>query len=164
MRFIYRFAACLDALDQIYHDKKEPVVFGLSSSVTNKHTLMMILLLCDVLRPANVLSESLQKADINFMDVDTKVRAAIDELQTLTGKLENRRNHTELYFSKCDQVLAEITDRTDLQRRQIMVTISYNQKNLFGRRKSHLSTVWLVKLWMPLFAIQFSRHLRHWRP
>ena len=117
VRFIDRYGAILDTLDELYDEKREPEVHGLRATITKQNTVMMILLLCDVLKPVNVLSESLQKADINFMDVDSKVKATINELEEIEAKIQNRNAHVDLYFSKCDQMLEEITDRTVLQRR-----------------------------------------------
>ena len=77
----------------------------------------MILFLCDLLKPINTLSEALQKSDINFFDVDTKVRATVLELEELRDMIENRQDHTEMYFSKCNDVMLVIDERTALQRR-----------------------------------------------
>ena len=115
IRFIDLLQSCLDALDQIYERKKEPEVFGLRSSVTNKNTVLMILLLCDVLKPVSVLSMCLQEATINFMDIDTKVKATTNELEHLLTLLRNR--DTSMYFSKAADIFSENDERTDLQRR-----------------------------------------------
>ena len=45
------FEACLDALDQIYENKREPEVFGVRMAVANKNTVLIMLLLCDLLKP-----------------------------------------------------------------------------------------------------------------
>lgn len=87
VRFIDRYEACLDALDAIYDDKKEPEVYGLRLNI-NKNTVAMILLLADVLQPLNVLSLALQSANINFMDVDSKVKAACNELQSIVEQAQ----------------------------------------------------------------------------
>lgn len=52
------------------------------------------------------------------MDVDVKVKAATNELEELKNKIQARNQHNDLYFSKCDELMGEITDRTDLRRRQ----------------------------------------------
>lgn len=116
IRFVDRYSECLDTLDAIYAAKHEPEVNGVRIAITNRNTVLMILLLCDVLRPVNTLSEFLQMADINFMDVDPKVRACTNELEELKAKIATRQD-TALYFSKCDRILDEIMDRTDLRRR-----------------------------------------------
>lgn len=114
VRFVDRYYACLDALDAIYDAKKEPEVYGLRLNITNKNTLAMILLLCDVLKPVNVLSLSLQSSKINFMDVEEKQKATCNELDEIVRKLQT--NDDSLYFNKC-QMFDEIDERTDLRRR-----------------------------------------------
>ena len=115
IRFIDRYQAVIDTLDSIYDERKEAEVFGLRTMIMQKNTVAMILLLCDVLRPINVLSLCLQDSSINFMDVDTKVKAATNELENLMGLL--RANDDSTYFYKCTEIFQEIDDRTDLQRR-----------------------------------------------
>ena len=75
----------------------------------------MILLLCDVLRPINVLSLCLQDSSINFMDVESKVKAAANELENIITLL--RANDDSTYFYRCAELFQEIDYRTDLQRR-----------------------------------------------
>ena len=115
IRFIDRYQAVIDTLDSIYDERKEAEVFGLRTMIMQKNTVAMILLLCDVLRQINVLSLCLQDSSINFMDVDTKVKAATNELENLMGLL--RANDYSTYFYKCTEIFQEIDDRTDLQRR-----------------------------------------------
>ena len=54
--FIDRYQAVVNTLDSIFDERKEAEVFGLRTMVMQKNTVAMILLLCDVLRPINVLS------------------------------------------------------------------------------------------------------------
>ena len=49
------------------------------------------------------------------MDVDSKVKAATNELANLMGLL--RANDDTTYFYKCADIFQEVDDRTDLQRR-----------------------------------------------
>lgn len=112
IRFIDVYESCIDALDTIYELKKEPEVHGLRCIVTNKNTLQMILLLCDVLRPVNILSAYLQ---INFMDVESKAKATINELDELVTLLQN--GSQDIYFSKVEGLIQIIDDRTSLLRR-----------------------------------------------
>lgn len=72
-----RYASVLDSLDAIYHKNKEPEATGIRSNLTNKNTVSMVLLLCDVLKLVNII---MQDASVNFLDVDANVKMCIDSL------------------------------------------------------------------------------------
>jgi len=75
----------------------------------------MILLLADVLKPVNVPSLALHSSDINFMDVDSKVKAACNELECF---IEHAQAHQQdMFFSKAQQLFEECDERTNLCRR-----------------------------------------------
>ncbi|XP_033730344.1 uncharacterized protein LOC117319689 isoform X2 [Pecten maximus] len=116
IRFINRFQAITDTLDILYQERREPEVYGLRNCIMQKDFIAMVLLLCDVLQPVNRLSLFLQDADLNFVNVDIKVKATANELEALIPLLENQDATT--YFSKIDELFTEIDDRTNLARRQ----------------------------------------------
>lgn len=115
IRFTNRYVEILDALDSIYDKKREPEVLGLRMILTRKNIIAMILLLCDVLRPVNILSMFLQDSKINLSSVNGRVQATVNELTALIPLLQNLDNST--YFSKVTEYFDEINDRTVLQRR-----------------------------------------------
>jgi len=115
MRFIDRYVSIVDALDAIYDKKKEPEVFGLRAIITRKDIVAMILLLCDILKPVNILSMFLQDPCIIFSTVESKVRATTNQLEALIPRLQQL--DTETYFSKVTGLFSEIDERTELQRR-----------------------------------------------
>ena len=81
-------------MDVIYDDKKELDVYGLRLFVTNKNTVAMIMLLADVLKQVNVFSLALQSSYINFMDVDSKIKAVCNELECIIEQAQ--AHHQEL--------------------------------------------------------------------
>ncbi|KAL5006843.1 hypothetical protein ScPMuIL_015649 [Solemya velum] len=59
-RFVNRYECILDTLDGIYEEKRDPEVMGIRGNTTNKMIVATILLLCDILKPVNMLSLYLQ--------------------------------------------------------------------------------------------------------
>lgn len=113
----------LDTLDAIYADKKEPEIYGLRLILTNKTVVATILLLCDILKPLNLLSLYLQAENINFTSLPQHVRATEDSLTGLVEIYEQNMDNlvdSDTEFAKCEQLFAEITDRTVLGRRMRM--------------------------------------------
>lgn len=119
-RFISRYVCIVDTLDSIYSDKKEPEVYGIRLAATDKKTVATILLLCDILKPVNILSLYLQQENINFTSLPVNVKATTDALTMLIETYEqyfNNLDNSPTEFSKCSELLSEIRDRTDLARR-----------------------------------------------
>ena len=89
---------------------------GIRFNVTKKPLLAGIVLLCDILKPVNMLSLYLQEQDINFTTLPMHVKETIDILHELIGKYqENQLDETK--FLKVRDLFTEINDRTDLARR-----------------------------------------------
>jgi hypothetical protein len=85
-------------------------------AITKKPILAGIVLLCDILKPVNMLSLYLQEQDINFTTLPSHVRETIDSLHELIGHYQdNDLEDTE--FLKVNDLFTEIDDRTDLARR-----------------------------------------------
>ncbi|XP_078327996.1 zinc finger MYM-type protein 1-like [Crassostrea virginica] len=115
-RFVSRYTCILDTLDAIYDEKKDPEILGIRFNVTKKPLLAGIVLLCDILKPVNMLSLYLQEQDINFTTLPMHVKETTDILHELIGKYqENQLDETE--FLKVRDLFTEINDRTDLARR-----------------------------------------------
>lgn len=115
IRLIEKYQPVLDTLDALYDERHEPEIFGLRCSLTDKSVIAMILVLCDVLKPVNILSLYLQSPTICFSKVETQVKVTINELEGLIALYQTHDNDT--YFSKIESIFEEIADRTDLQRR-----------------------------------------------
>lgn len=82
-RFVSRYNCILDTLDAIYDDRKDPEVYGIRVSATNKSLLAGTVLLCDILKPVNMLSLYLQQEDINFTTLPIRVKETTDLLHQL---------------------------------------------------------------------------------
>ncbi|XP_033759500.1 uncharacterized protein LOC117341747 [Pecten maximus] len=121
VRFIERYESVLDALDQIYQQKREPEVFGLRSILVQKNVVAMICVLSDVLKPLNHLSLYLQKTDVVLCNVEEKVKATVTDLEVIKETYlefqENNQIGDQLYVSRLSELLLIINERTDLQRR-----------------------------------------------
>ncbi|XP_033729688.1 uncharacterized protein LOC117318867 [Pecten maximus] len=121
VRFIERYESVLDALDQIYQQKREPEVFGLRSILVQKNVVAMICVLSDVLKPLNHLSLYLQKTDVVLCNVEEKVKATVTDLEVIKETYlefqENNHIGDQLYVSRLSELLLIINERTDLQRR-----------------------------------------------
>lgn len=113
-RLIDRFNSIPDTLDQLHNQKRKPEVYGLQANITNKNFISMVLLLCDVLQPVNILGLSLQDSSLNFSDVDEKVKTCIVQLTSFIPGLQSVPIQEELQFSKVEVMHAEIDDRTAL--------------------------------------------------
>ncbi|XP_033744317.1 E3 SUMO-protein ligase KIAA1586-like [Pecten maximus] len=121
-RFVSRYTCILDTLDDIYAQKKEPEVYGIRLAVTDKKVVATILLLCDILKPVNVLSWYLQNENINFTPLPQHVKTTTDQLHALVTLYQSdmaaaNLELSETEFSKCHGLFREIDDRTDLRRR-----------------------------------------------
>jgi hypothetical protein len=55
-RFISRYEAILDTLNTLYNERKGPETLGLKLIVSRKDIVAIILLMCDILEPVNMLS------------------------------------------------------------------------------------------------------------
>ena len=73
-RIADRFEEIVDCLDALYDDRKEADVYGLRRCLMQKEVIAMILLLADVLQIINHLSLFLQKDNMNFNDIKSKVK------------------------------------------------------------------------------------------
>lgn len=114
----FRYVCILDTLDALYTKSKEPDILGLRMMVTNKQVVATILLLCDILKPVHILSLYLQEENINFSSLPFHVKATNDLLHALIEKYQLGNLATQdVDFAKCDELFAEIDDRTDLGRR-----------------------------------------------
>ncbi|KAL5008565.1 hypothetical protein ScPMuIL_014146 [Solemya velum] len=121
-RFVNRYECILDTLDGIYEEKRDPEVMGIRGNTTNKMIVATILLLCDILKPVNMLSLYLQESNIRFTSLPNHVKLTTDLLH---GLIETYQEHidsdtlntTDTEFSKCQNIFDEIDDRTDLARR-----------------------------------------------
>lgn len=122
INFYFRYKCILDTLDGIYEEKRDPEVMGIRGNTTNKMIVATILLLCDILKPVNMLSLYLQESNIRFTSLPNHVKLTTDLLH---GLIETYQEHidsdtlntTDTEFSKCQNIFDEIDDRTDLARR-----------------------------------------------
>ncbi|XP_069114342.1 uncharacterized protein [Argopecten irradians] len=116
-----RCTCILDTIDEIYAQKKEPEVMGTRLAVTKKKVVATILLLCDILKPVNVLSLYLQNENINSTSLPQHVENTKQQLHDLISSYQEydmsnlEKSQTE--FSKCSQIFQEIDDRAYLRRR-----------------------------------------------
>ncbi|XP_053392551.1 uncharacterized protein LOC123566599 [Mercenaria mercenaria] len=119
-RFISRYVCILDTLDAIYAEKREPEIRGIRQNVTDKNIVATVLLLCDILKPVNMLSLYLQEENVNFTSLPERVKVTIDSLTSLVAiyrRYSGNLVNSETEFAKCDQLFLEIDDRTALERR-----------------------------------------------
>lgn len=114
--FFFRYNCILDTLDAIYDDRKDPEVYGIRVSATNKSLLAGTVLLCDILRPVNMLSLYLQQEDINFTTLPIRVKETTDLLHQLIEKY-NRNQLDDTEYDKVNGMFLEVDDRTTLARR-----------------------------------------------
>lgn len=100
----------------MYDDRKDPDVYGIRVSATNKSLLAGTVLLCDILKPVNMLSLYLQQEDINFTTLPIRVKETTDLLHQLIEKYSrNQLDDTE--YAKVNGMFLEVDDRTTLARR-----------------------------------------------
>ncbi|KAH3865862.1 hypothetical protein DPMN_028906 [Dreissena polymorpha] len=119
-RFVSRYVCILDTLDSLFAEKRDPEIQGIRACITEKRTVATILLLCDILKPVNMLSLYLQEATVNFSELPAHVSnttghlsSLIELYTTFAGNLEN----SDTEFAKSEHLFFEIDERTDLQRR-----------------------------------------------
>lgn len=115
-RFSDRFVQVLDVLDDIYNEKKDPEIYGIRAGLLQKPLVVMILLLCDVLRPLHILSQYLLRSDVNFTYLPFHVKQTTEQLHSLIDSLKNNDESTK--FSKAGTFFNEILDRTNLAMRR----------------------------------------------
>ncbi|WAR05593.1 LOW QUALITY PROTEIN: hypothetical protein MAR_021479, partial [Mya arenaria] len=111
-RLISMYVCIPDTLDAVYAEKREPEIQGIRQNVTDKNIVPTVLLLCDILKPVNMLSLYLKKENVNFTSLPVHVRNTIDSLSSLVAVY---RDETE--FARYDELFSEIDERTDLNRR-----------------------------------------------
>ncbi|CAG2224053.1 unnamed protein product [Mytilus edulis] len=116
LRVIERYETIVDTLDSLYNDLKEPEIFGVRHILTRKDVVAMMLLLCDVLKPVNILNLCLQSENVNFTNLDQNVQKTIDALHEIKDKYQNN-NYQDTEFAKIDTLMNIITERTALGRR-----------------------------------------------
>ena len=109
-RVVATYESLIDALDSIYHDTKEPEVHGIRHPMTNKNFVGMMLLLCDVLQPVNILSLYLQQEQVNFTYRDSRVQTTLDSLSEFIVKYQGGQ-YDDTEMSKCDALFDIITER-----------------------------------------------------
>lgn len=64
-RLSYKFVQVLDILDNIYHEKRDPQIYGIRAGFLQKSVSTVVLLhVCDVLKPMHILSQYLQGTDV----------------------------------------------------------------------------------------------------
>ncbi|XP_033736541.1 uncharacterized protein LOC117324822 [Pecten maximus] len=95
--------------------RREPEVYGLRLNCTNKKVVATILLLCDILKPVNMLSLYLQEEHVNFTSLPKHVKITTDSLHAVIQKYEGN-DWDDVEFAKSEQIFQEIDDRTDLGR------------------------------------------------
>lgn len=115
-RVMQRYIALLDCLDSLYEAKKEPEVFGIRQHLVRKDIVCTILLLCDILKPLDLLNLYLQEDEVNFTILLEKVRNCIHSLEDLIEKYRNE-NYESTAFEQCQEIFSEIDERTPLARR-----------------------------------------------
>jgi hypothetical protein len=90
--------------------------YGIRASATNKTSLAGIVLLCDILKPVNMLSLYLQQEDINFTTLPMRMKETTDLLHDLIDRYQqNQLGDTE--YQKVGEMFLEVDDRTNLARR-----------------------------------------------
>jgi len=112
-RVIEHFEVIVDTLDSLYNDMKKPEIYGVCYILTRTDVVAMMLLLCDVLKPVNILNLYLQSENINFTNLDQKVKYTLDELNALTEKYKTV-NYQDTEFNKINTLLDIIKERTAL--------------------------------------------------
>ena len=113
---VERYECLLDCLDSLYDESKEPTVYGVRHCLTKTNTVCMIVLLCDVLKPVNLLSLYLQEDHVNYTNLDLRVNTTVNDMRQLITKYE-RADFADTEFRKCTDILEILTDRASLARR-----------------------------------------------
>lgn len=116
--FAFRYECIVDSLDTIYKEKREPGVYGIRLSMTNKKVVATILLLTDILRPIDILILARTTHQLHCA-----TRTYENTVETLTGLIEIYKENledlkrTETEFFKCEDLFTEINERTELGQR-----------------------------------------------
>ncbi|CAC5383686.1 unnamed protein product [Mytilus coruscus] len=86
-RLIERYDSIIDTLDTLYDDLKEPEILGLRQIIMRKNMIGMALILCDILKPVNVLNLYLQV----FSKIDN-ICDMVNERTVLARRLRGDQN------------------------------------------------------------------------